>query len=61
MKKIDVLAFGSHSDDVEACAGGFLIKAKNNGLKTGIVDLIRWEALDFGTVKEINKEVKETE
>lgn len=58
MKKIHVLAFGAHPDDVEACASGFLIKAKNQGLTVGIVDFTRGEASNFGTVKERDKESK---
>ncbi|MEM4197065.1 MAG: bacillithiol biosynthesis deacetylase BshB1 [Candidatus Anstonellaceae archaeon] len=55
---IDVLAFGAHPDDVEACAAGFLIKAKNQNLTTGIIDLTRGEASNFGTVEEREKEAK---
>lgn len=57
-KKIDILAFGAHPDDVEACASGFLLKAKQKGLKTGIVDMTRGEASNFGSVEERDKEAK---
>lgn len=59
MKKIDILAFGAHPDDVEACASGFLIKSKNQGLTTGIVDLTRGESSNFGSVRERIKEANE--
>lgn len=37
--KIDVLAFGVHPDDVELSCSGVLMVEKNNGKKTGIIDL----------------------
>ncbi len=37
--KLDILAFGAHPDDVEACAGGMLAKSIRQGLKAGIIDL----------------------
>ncbi|MDB4787467.1 bacillithiol biosynthesis deacetylase BshB1 [Flavobacteriales bacterium] len=40
---LDILAFGAHPDDVELSAGGTLLKAANQGKKTGIVDLTRGE------------------
>lgn len=58
-KKIDVLAFGAHPDDVEACAGGLLIKLKNEGFRTGIIDVTKGELSNFGTAKERKKEAKE--
>ncbi len=58
MKKINVLAFGAHPDDVEACAGGLLVKAKKAGLSTGIVDFTRGEFSNFGTKEERDKEAK---
>lgn len=57
--KIDILAFGAHPDDVESCAAGFLLKAKKQGLKTGIVDMTKGEASNFGTVGERNDEAGE--
>ncbi len=57
-KKIDFLAFGAHPDDVEACAGGLLLIAKKAGHTTGIVDLTRGEASNFGSVEERNKEAR---
>jgi N-acetylglucosamine malate deacetylase 1 len=37
--KLDLLAFGAHPDDVELGCSGLLITEKNNGKKTGIIDL----------------------
>ncbi|GIW62306.1 MAG: N-acetyl-alpha-D-glucosaminyl L-malate deacetylase 1 [Patescibacteria group bacterium] len=58
-QKINVLAVGAHPDDVEACAAGFLIKAKKKGLTTGIIDMTLGESSNFGTVAERKKEAKE--
>lgn len=55
---IDILAFGAHPDDVEACAAGFLIKAKKSGFTTGIVDMTRGEGSNFGTTEERDQEAK---
>ena len=41
---VDVLAFGPHPDDVELCAGGFMLRAKDAGYRTVIVDFTRGEA-----------------
>jgi len=43
VKKIQLLAFAAHPDDVEISASGIMIKHKLNGLTTGIVDLTRGE------------------
>ena len=40
---LDVLAIGAHPDDVELSAGGTLVKAAEQGKRTGIVDLTRGE------------------
>ncbi len=40
---LDILAFGAHPDDVELSAGGTLVKAAEQGKRTGIVDLTRGE------------------
>lgn len=53
---LDILAFGAHPDDVEAGASGLLIKAKNQGLTTGIIDLTAGE---MGTTG--NKEIRSQE
>lgn len=41
--KLDVLAFGVHPDDVELSCSGVLMVEKDNGKKTGIVDLTEGE------------------
>lgn len=41
--KLDILAFGVHPDDVELSCSGVLLVEKNNGKKTGIVDLTEGE------------------
>lgn len=41
--KLDVLAFGVHPDDVELSCAGVLMVEKNNGKKTGIIDLTEGE------------------
>lgn len=43
LKKINLLAFAAHPDDVEISASGIMIKHKNMGLTTGIIDLTRGE------------------
>ena len=47
--KLDFLAIGAHPDDVELGAGGFLLKMKDQGYRTGIVDLTRGELGSHGT------------
>ena len=56
MKKIDILAFGSHPDDVELGAGGTLLKMKSKGCKTGIVNLTRGEMNSRATPETIAQE-----
>ena len=41
---MDVLAFGPHPDDVELCAGGFMLRCKDAGYRTVIVDFTRGES-----------------
>ena len=41
--KLDILAFGVHPDDVELSCAGVLLVEKDNGRKTGIVDLTSGE------------------
>lgn len=43
MKKLDILAFGAHPDDVELGCGGTLAKEIANGKTVGIIDLTRGE------------------
>ena len=47
--KIDILAIGSHPDDVELGCSGTLIKHIQNGYKAGIIDLTRGELGTRGT------------
>lgn len=56
--KAQVLAFGAHPDDVEACAAGLLLQAKEVGYTTGIVDLTRGEGSNFGSVPERDQEAE---
>ena len=41
--KLDLIAFGVHPDDVELSCAGVLLVEKNNGKKTGIIDLTQGE------------------
>lgn len=43
MPEIDCLAFSPHPDDAELFCGGLLLKLKNQGYSTAIVDLTRGE------------------
>lgn len=56
--KLDVLAIGSHPDDVELGCGGTLALLAQRGLKVGIVHLTRGEAGTRGTVEERRAEAK---
>lgn len=49
--KIDILAFGSHPDDVELGCGGTIAKEVSRGKKVGIVDLTRGELGTRGTAE----------
>lgn len=55
-KKIEVLAFGAHPDDVELGCGGTLFKLNQSGYSTGIIDLTEGELGSRGTVEERYKE-----
>ncbi|UAY53638.1 bacillithiol biosynthesis deacetylase BshB1 [Ferruginibacter albus] len=54
--KLDILAFGSHPDDVELGCSGTLLVEKSNGKKTGIIDLTRGELGTRGSVETRTKE-----
>lgn len=56
---LDVLAIGAHPDDVEIGMGASLIKLKQEGFKTGILDLTDGEPTPFGTVEKRKKEREE--
>jgi bacillithiol biosynthesis deacetylase BshB1 len=49
--KLDVLAIGSHPDDVELGCSGTLIKEIKRGKKVGIIDLTQGELGTRGTVE----------
>jgi bacillithiol biosynthesis deacetylase BshB1 len=49
--KLDILAFGAHPDDVELGCGGTLFVEKQNGKKTGVIDLTEGELGTRGTVE----------
>lgn len=46
---VDILAIAAHPDDVELTCGGTLIKAANQGHRTGIVDLTGGESGTHGS------------
>lgn len=46
---VDLLAFGSHPDDVEIACGGSIIKLTREGCKVAVVDLTRGEMGTRGT------------
>lgn len=49
--KLDIIAFGSHPDDVELSCAGTLAKEIANGKKAGIIDLTRGELGTRGTAE----------
>ena len=48
ISKLDILAFGAHPDDVEACVGGTIICSIKQGLTVGIIDLTAGENSETG-------------
>ncbi|TMQ57165.1 MAG: bacillithiol biosynthesis deacetylase BshB1 [Candidatus Eisenbacteria bacterium] len=56
--KLNVLVFGPHPDDAEIGAGGLLLKMKDLGHKTGIVDMTRGD-MGWGTPEERDRECAE--
>ncbi|MFD2907706.1 bacillithiol biosynthesis deacetylase BshB1 [Flavobacterium ardleyense] len=54
--KLDILAFGSHPDDVELGCSGTIAKEISLGKKVGIVDLTRGELGTRGSVEIRNSE-----
>lgn len=54
--RLDILAFGSHPDDVELGCGGTLFKLKNLGYRSGIIDLTAGELGSRGTVAQRARE-----
>lgn len=53
---LDVLAIGAHPDDVEIGMGASLFKLKQEGWKTGILDLTNGEPTPFGSPEKRKKE-----
>jgi bacillithiol biosynthesis deacetylase BshB1 len=47
---VDILAFGSHPDDVELGAGGTLVRAARAGARTAVITLTRGEMGSRGTL-----------
>lgn len=56
--KIDILAFGSHPDDVELSCAGTLLVEKMNGKTTGIIDLTQGELGTRGTAATRKREAE---
>jgi N-acetylglucosamine malate deacetylase 1 len=54
--KLDLLAIAAHPDDVELTCGGTLIKAAQQGYKTGVLDLTAGEMGTRGTPETRAKE-----
>ncbi|MCP4179416.1 MAG: bacillithiol biosynthesis deacetylase BshB1 [bacterium] len=58
VEEIDILAISAHPDDVEVGCGGFLAKAKKQGLKTGIIVLTKGGAGKGGNIEIRSRESK---
>ncbi|MDX1544477.1 MAG: PIG-L family deacetylase, partial [Christiangramia sp.] len=56
--KLDILAVGSHPDDVELSCSGTIAKEVDRGKKVGILDLTRGELGTRGTPELRDKEAK---
>lgn len=56
--KLDILAVGSHPDDVELSCSGTIAKEVDRGKKVGIMDLTRGELGTRGTAEIRDKEAK---
>ena len=56
--KLDILAIGSHPDDVELSCSGTIAKEVDRGKKVGILDLTRGELGTRGTAETRDKEAK---
>ncbi|MEZ4803514.1 MAG: bacillithiol biosynthesis deacetylase BshB1 [Gelidibacter sp.] len=56
--KLDILAFGSHPDDVELGCGATIAKEVKRGKKVGIIDLTRGELGTRGTAQTRDEEAK---
>ncbi len=49
---LDILVFGAHPDDIEICAGGFILAMVAQGKKVGVIEITQGEMGTRGT-KEI--------
>lgn len=56
--KLDILAFGSHPDDVELSCSGTIAKEIDNGKKVGIIDLTQGELGTRGNAELRKKEAR---
>ncbi len=59
MEALDVLAIAAHRDDVEQTCGGTLLKAAEQGKRTGILDLTRGEMGTRGSAEDRAAEAME--
>ncbi|MCX7909171.1 MAG: bacillithiol biosynthesis deacetylase BshB1 [Ignavibacteria bacterium] len=57
--EVDLLAFGSHPDDVEIACGGSIIKFAQEGARVAIVDMSLGELGTRGTVQDRQREAEE--
>lgn len=57
--EVDLLAFGSHPDDVEIACGGTIIKLVSEGYRVAVVDMSLGELGTRGTVEDRQKEAEE--
>ena len=51
LEPVDLIFFGAHPDDIELSCGGTIVKAVNDGLRVGIIELTRGELGTRGTPK----------
>jgi len=58
MMKLDILAIGSHPDDVELSCSGTIAKEVDRGKIVGILDLTRGELGTRGTAETRDEEAK---
>lgn len=58
--KVDILAFGTHPDDIEIACAGTIIKNVKKGKKVAIIDLTQGELGTRGNAKIRIKEAKES-
>ena len=56
---LDILAIAAHRDDVEQTCGGTLLKAAQQGQRTGILDLTQGEMGTRGTTADRAREAKD--